>query len=92
MLTQLGFSAGTVSTKGCDMAAAGAIAGCAEFVLYRYQALIGIGGAIAAALIGVQPVWRQRQEMAKQSDGQTLEYLRTRSVVGSRISELEAKR
>lgn len=62
------------------MASAGAVAGCAEFVLYRYQTIIGIGGAIAAALIAARPVWRQLAEMARQSDGQALEYLRHRSV------------
>jgi hypothetical protein len=32
---------------------------CAEFFLNRYQTLLGIGGALAAAIIAAAPVWRQ---------------------------------
>jgi hypothetical protein len=77
----VGFSYGTVWSRGCDgMAAAGAVAGCAEFILFRYQTLIGVGGAVAAALIAARPVWRQLSEMVRQNEAQTLEYLRRRSV------------
>jgi hypothetical protein len=77
----LGFAYGTVWNSGCAaLAPAGAVGGCAEFVLYRYQAVLGIGGAVAAAMVAARPVWRQLAEMARQSDGQTLEYLRRRSV------------
>jgi hypothetical protein len=76
----LGFSYGTMWNGGCrGMTAAGAVSGCAEFVLYRYQTFIGIGGAIAAALITVKPVWRQLNEMIRQTEGQTLDYFRRRS-------------
>ncbi|MGO9701640.1 MAG: hypothetical protein ACLPX7_20525 [Xanthobacteraceae bacterium] len=77
----LGFSYGTVFKTGCEgFKDAGAIGGCAEFFIYRYQALIGIGGAIVAALITARPVWRQLAEMARQSDYQTLDFFRKRSV------------
>jgi hypothetical protein len=77
----LGFSYGTLWAHGCgDMAAVGAVSGRAEFLLYRYQTLIGIGGAIVAALITAQPVWRQFNEMVRQTEGQTLDYLRRHSV------------
>jgi hypothetical protein len=33
--------------------------GCAEFFLNRYQTLLGIAGALAAAFIAAAPVWRQ---------------------------------
>jgi hypothetical protein len=77
----LGFAYGSFFNSGCKgFENVGAIGGCAEFVLYRYQALIGIGGAITAAMIAARPVWQQLSEMSRQSDGQTLEYLRRRSV------------
>lgn len=77
----LGFVFGTLWNKGCtDLLAAGAVAGCAEFIIFRYQTLIGIGGAIAGAIIAARPVWQQLKEMARQSDAQTLDYLRQRSV------------
>jgi hypothetical protein len=56
------------------------VAGCAEFIIFRYQTLIGIAGAILAAFIAARPVWLQLSEMKRQNDGQTLEYLRKRSV------------
>jgi hypothetical protein len=64
----LGFAYGTVWNSGCAaLAPAGAVGGCAEFVLYRYQAVLGIGGAVAAAMVAARPVWRQLAEMARQS-------------------------
>jgi hypothetical protein len=77
----LGFAYGTFFDSGYDsFQSAGAIAGCAEFVVFRCQALIGVGGAIAAAMIAARPVWGKLNELSRQADAQTLEYLRKRSV------------
>jgi len=77
----LGFAYGATFNRGCGaMLPAGAVAGCAEFVLFRYQTLIGIGGGIIAALITVAPAWRQLVEMSRQTEVQTLDHLRQRSV------------
>jgi hypothetical protein len=77
----LGFAYGTMFSTGCkDMAAAGAVAGCAEFFVFRYQTLIGVAAAVFAAALTARPVWRQLTEMRRQSDQQTLDYLRRRSV------------
>lgn len=41
--------------------------GCAEFLLFRYQTLLGLGGAVVAALITARPVWRQFHLMSLQT-------------------------
>jgi hypothetical protein len=54
----LGFAYGAVFSNGCGQAS-DAHLGCVEFVLFRYQTLIGILGALAAAYVAARPVWQQ---------------------------------
>ena len=77
----LGFAYGTAFSTGCrNMESAGAVCGCAEFIVFRYQVLIGVAAAIFATVLTARPVWRQLAEMRRQNDQQTLDYLRRRSV------------
>ena len=54
--------------------------GCAEFVLFRYQTLIGIAGALIAAWLTARPVWKQLLEMTRQSAQAEFTHLRSRSI------------
>jgi hypothetical protein len=58
LATVLGFAYGATFSNGCGEAS-DAHLGCVEFVLFRYQTLIGIFGALAAAYVAARPVWRQ---------------------------------
>lgn len=74
LMLVLGFAYGTTFATGCNDA--GAVYGCIEFVLYRYQTFIAIFGALAAAFLSAQPVWKQLRELEKQSAVQSYEMLR----------------
>ena len=77
----LGFAYGATFSDGCaEDIPAGAVFGCAEFVLFRYQTLIGIAGALIAAWVTARPVWRQLLEMSRQSSQAELTHLRARSI------------
>jgi hypothetical protein len=68
LATVLGFAYGATFDRGCErMEAAGAVLGCVEFLLFRYQTLIGIAGAILAAFIAARPAWHQVLELQTQS-------------------------
>jgi hypothetical protein len=58
LVAVLGFAYGAVFSNGCSQAS-DAHLGCVEFVLFRYQVLIGILGALAAAYVAARPVWQQ---------------------------------
>jgi hypothetical protein len=77
----LGFAYGATFSDGCsEDIPAGAVFGCAEFILFRYQILIGIAGALLAAWVTARPVWRQLVEMSRQSSQAELTHLRARSI------------
>jgi hypothetical protein len=77
----LGFAYGATFSDGCsEDVSAGAVFGCAEFVLFRYQTLIGIAGALLAAWMTARPIWRQLAEMNRQSSQAELTHLRARSI------------
>ena len=77
----LGFAYGATFSDGCsDDIPAGAVFGCAEFILFRYQTLIGIAAALLAAWITARPVWQQLLEMNRQSSQAALTHLRARSI------------
>ena len=81
LATILGFAYGATFANGCSEAApAGAVLGCGEFILYRYQTLIGIAGALVAAWLTARPVWRQLGEIARQNSLAGLTHLRARSI------------
>jgi hypothetical protein len=54
----LGFAYGATFSNGCGQSSDAKL-GCVEFVLFRYQTLIGIFGALAAAYVAAKPVWQQ---------------------------------
>jgi hypothetical protein len=60
----------------CPTDSAAAPSGCIDYWLNRYQTLIGIGGALLAALITARPVWAQLKEMQSVSAVQAYESLR----------------
>jgi hypothetical protein len=73
----LGFAFGATYPSGCEHAVnAGAVFGCFEFILFRYQTLIGVFAALGTALIAAEPVWRQLRELRRQSAFQHYEMLR----------------
>jgi hypothetical protein len=77
----LGFAYGATFSDGCSEAIpAGAVLGCAEFVLFRYQTLIGIAGALLAAWLTARPVWQQLLEMNRQGLQAEMTHLRARSI------------
>jgi hypothetical protein len=77
----LGFAYGATFSDGCsEDVPAGAVFGCAEFVLFRYQTLIGIAGALLAAWVTARPVWQQLIEMNRQGSQAELTHLRSRSI------------
>jgi hypothetical protein len=77
----LGFAYGATFSDGCsEDIPAGAVFGCAEFVLFRYQTLIGIAGALLAAWLTARPVWQQLREMNRQGSQAELTHLRARSI------------
>jgi hypothetical protein len=77
----LGFAYGATFSDGCsEDIPAGAVFGCAEFVLFRYQTLIGIAGALLAAWLTARPVWQQLLEMNRQGSQAELTHLRARSI------------
>lgn len=70
----LGFAYGATFDRGCD--ASQAPFGCVEFVINRYQSLIAIVGAIAAAVITAKPVWHQLNLQQQQYDQMFAEHLK----------------
>jgi hypothetical protein len=72
----LGLVFGSVFATGCESVREAPVFGCVEFVLFRYQTLLVIFGALTAAILIAQPIWRHLRQVEKQSAMQFYEMLR----------------
>ncbi len=85
-----GFVSGAAFSKGCSDVREAAF-GCVEFFLNRYQTVIGIVAALVAAALTARPVWRQLQEMQRQSATQIVVLLRTQHAVVAADDEISGR-